>query len=255
MDFEDIIYEKKDGIAWITINRPEKRNSLRHKTWTELYKAVVDASIEATIGVIVLTGAGEKAFCSGADQNEQETPEYRVICFALANAIMKAPKPIIASVSGYAIGGGNWLHSICDLTIAADNAIFGQVGPRVGSLASGFALPFQARIVGEKKAREMWMLCEQYSAEEALDMGLVNTVVSLDRLHEETESWCKKLLAKSPTCLRAVKACFNQSLGHLHTADSLEEIMVPGWSYMDESKEGVRAFLEKREPDFSKFRK
>lgn len=255
MEYEDILFKKKDGIARITINRPDKRNALRHQTWSELYDALVESSIDNSVGVIVLTGAGDKAFCAGADQNEEETNEYRVICFAVANAITRAPKPVIAAVNGFAIGGGNWIHCLCDLTIASESAIFGQVGPRVGSIASGFMLPYQARILGEKKARELWMLCEQYSAKEALEMGLVNKVVPPAKLEEEVNKWCDRILSLSPTCLRAVKACFSQALGHLHNSNSIEELMVPGWSQSDESKEGVRAFLEKRKPDFNKFRK
>ena len=255
MKYEDILFEKKDGIARITINRPEKRNALRQQTWRELYDALVNASIDSSVGVIVLTGAGDKAFCAGADQNEEETNEYRVICFAVANAITKAPKPVIAAVNGFAIGGGNWIHCLCDLTMAGENAIFGQVGPMIGSIAAGFMLPYQARILGEKKAREFWMLCEQYSAEEALEMGLVNKVVPPDKLEEEVNKWCDRILSLSPTCLKAVKGCFTQALGHLHGADSMEELVFPGWSSSEESKEGVKAFLEKRRPDFNKFRK
>lgn len=255
MEFQDIIYEKKDGIAKITVNRPEKRNALRFQTWRELYEAITDAAVDPTVGVIVLTGAGDKAFCAGADQNEEEVPEYRMTARSVARAITNAPKPVIAAVNGYAIGSGNWIAYLCDLTLASENAIFGQTGPRVGSPPTGLNVPYLVRVIGEKKAREMWMLCRQYGAEEALQMGLANKVVPLDKLTEEVDQWCKELLALSPTALKATKYSFNSATQMLHGAEPLEEMIAQTYIGSEESKEGVKAFLEKRKPDFEKFRK
>ena len=255
MEYEDIIYEKTDGIATITINRPKKLNALRQKTWIETYNAIVDASTDCVIGVIVLTGSGDRAFCAGADQNEEETPEYRMMAKSLARGITNATKPVIAAVNGYAIGSGNWLAYICDFTIASENAIFGQTGPRVGSPPTGWNIPYLAWVVGEKRAREMWMMCRQYSAQDALKMGLVNMVVPTDKLAGEVEKWCKELLALSPTALKAAKASFNCATQLLYSSEPLEEWIAQPYIGSTESKEGVNAFLEKRSPDFGKYRK
>ena len=255
MQLSDIIYEKKNGVAKITINRPEKRNALRFQTWTELHQALIDAERDKTVGVVVLTGAGDKAFAAGADQNEPETPQYRRLCESVMRAITNASKPVIAMVNGYAIGGGHWLHYLCDFTVASENAIFGQTGPRVGSLPAGWNISYLAWVVGEKRAREIWMLCRQYNAQQALEMGLVNKVVPLDKLQEEVDKWCQELLALSPTCLKAVKASYNMAVQLLHVANPIEEIISAGFYDTDESKEGVRAFLEKRAPDFNQFRR
>lgn len=214
--YEDILYETYNGIAKITINRPEVHNAFRPKTVMELIDAFAYARDDASIGVIVLAGAGDKAFCSGGDQKvrghggyvgEDEIPRLNVL--DLQRLIRVIPKPVVAMVSGYAIGGGHVLHVVCDLTIAADNAVFGQTGPKVGSFDAGYGSGYLARIVGHKKAREIWFLCRQYNAQEALDMGLVNTVVPLEQLEAETIQWCEEMLEKSPTALRFLKAAFN----------------------------------------------
>src|SRR5499433_1378262 len=221
MAYTDILYEKKNGVAWITINRPEVRNAFRTTTVAELTDAFVDARWDATIGVVVLTGAGDKAFCSGGDQKERGQGGYApgqrpMDVEALHSAIRHIPKPVIAMVNGFAIGGGHVLHVLCDLSIAADTAIFGQTGPRVGSVDAGHGTGFLARIVGEKKAREIWFLCRQYSAQEALAMGLVNKVVPAAELRSEVEAWCRELLAMSPTALKLAKYSFNADTDHIH---------------------------------------
>ena len=214
--YEDILYETYNGIAKITINRPEVRNAFTPKTVMELMDAFAYARDDAKVGVIILTGAGDLAFCSGGDQKvrgnggyvgEDQIPRLNVL--DLQRLIRVIPKPVIAMVKGYAIGGGHVLHIVCDLTIAADNAIFGQTGPRVGSFDGGYGAGYLARIVGHKKAREIWYLCRQYNAQEALDMGLVNTVVPLEQVEEETIKWCEEILEKSPMALRFLKAAFN----------------------------------------------
>ena len=214
--YEEIIYETYNGIAKITINRPQVRNAFTPRTVMELLDAFAHARDDSSVGVIVLTGAGDLAFCSGGDQKvrgnggyvgEDQIPRLNVL--DLQRLIRVIPKPVIAMVKGYAIGGGHVLHIVCDLTIAADNAIFGQTGPKVGSFDGGYGAGYLARIVGHKKAREIWYLCRQYNAQEALDMGLVNTVVPLDRVEEETIQWCEEILEKSPTALRFLKAAFN----------------------------------------------
>ena len=214
--YEDVIYEKAEGIARITINRPEVHNAFRPKTVFELQQTLEDAHEDPEIGVVLLTGAGGKAFCSGGDQRvrghggyvgEDKTPRLNIL--GVQNQIRYMPKPVIAVVAGYAIGGGHVLHVVCDLTIAADNAIFGQTGPKVGSFDGGYGASYLASIVGQKKAREIWFLCRQYNAQEALQMGLVNTVVPLDQLEEESIKWAKEILEKSPIALRFLKASFN----------------------------------------------
>jgi len=259
VEYTDIRYEKKDGVAWIIIDRPDVRNAFRTRTVAELTDAFVDARWDRTVGVVVLTGAGDKAFCAGGDQKERGqggySPDQRPMDVeALHSAIRHIPKPVIAMVNGFAIGGGHVLHVLCDLSIAAETAIFGQTGPRVGSVDAGHGTGFLARVVGEKKAREIWYMCRQYTAQEALTMGLVNKVVPLKDLRTETESWCRELLDKSPTALALAKQSFNvdseQRAGvaqFAHTALNL-------YYGTDEAMEGRNAFVEKRPVDYRKFR-
>src|SRR5213595_503060 len=215
MPYDDILYDARDGVAWITINRPEVRNAFRAKTVDELIAAFRAAWGDPEVGVVVLTGAGDKAFSAGGDQRERTQGGYTggagigMDVHGLHGVIRAIPKPVIAMVNGYAIGGGHVLHVLCDLTIAADTAVFGQTGPRVGSVDPGFGTAYLARIVGEKKAREIWYLCRQYSAQEALQMGLVNKVVPAAQLRAEVEQWCRELLDKSPTALALAKQSFN----------------------------------------------
>lgn len=258
--YEDILYETCDGIAKITINRPEVRNAFRPKTVFELIDAVARARDDAAIGVIILTGAGGKAFCSGGDQKvrghggyvgDDQIPRLNVL--DLQRLIRAIPKPVIAMVAGYAIGGGHVLHIVCDLTIAADNAVFGQTGPNVGSFDAGYGSGYLARIVGHKKAREIWYLCRQYNAQQALEMGLVNTVVPLERLEEETVQWAREILSKSPTAIRFLKAAFNADTDGLAGIQQLAGDATLLFYTTDEAKEGRDAFKEKRSPNFKKF--
>lgn len=258
--YEDILYETHEGMAKITINRPEVRNAFRPKTVMELIDAFARARDDADIGVIILTGAGDKAFCSGGDQKvrghggyvgDDDIPRLNVL--DLQRLIRTIPKPVVAMVAGYAIGGGHVLHIVCDLTIAADNAIFGQTGPKVGSFDGGYGAGYLARIVGHKKAREIWYLCRQYNAQEALEMGLVNTVVPLEQLEEETVKWCREMLEKSPTALRFLKAAFNADTDGLAGIQQLAGDATLLYYTTDEAKEGRDAFKEKRKPDFGKF--
>jgi 2-ketocyclohexanecarboxyl-CoA hydrolase len=243
-------------VAWITINRPERRNAFRALTVREMIAAFRDAWADDDIGVVVLTGAGDKAFCSGGDQKERTAQGYSggpgigLEVGELHSVIRNIPKPVIAMVNGYAIGGGHVLHVVCDLTIAADTAVFGQVGPRVGSVDPGFGTAYLARIVGEKKAREIWFLCRQYSASEALAMGLVNKVVPLAELRAETERWCAELLQMSPTALKLAKQSFNADTEHIHGLTELGFAALELYYGTAESQEGLQAFLEKRRPDF-----
>src|SRR5213596_1207908 len=257
MTSTDILYEKKDGVAWITINRPEVRNAFRTRTVAELTDAFVDARWDPSIGVVVLTGAGDKAFCAGGDQKERGqggySPDQRPMDVeALHNAIRHIPKPVIAMVNGFAVGGGHVLHVLCDLSIASEDAIFGQTGPRVGSVDAGHGTGFLARVVGEKKAREIWYLCRQYSAAEALAMGLVNEVVPAAELRAETERWCRDLLEKSPTALRLAKQSFNADTEHIAGITELGFSALQLNYQTDEALEGRNAFLEKRPPRFRK---
>lgn len=258
--YEDIIYETGEGIAKITINRPEVRNAFRPLTVEELSAAFKQAEEDPQIGVVILTGAGTKAFCSGGDQKVRGEGGYldaqgvpRLNVLTLQRQIRLLPKPVIAMVAGYAIGGGHVLHVICDLTIAADNAVFGQTGPKVGSFDAGYGATYLARIVGHKKAREIWYLCRQYTAQQAFEMGLVNAVVPLDRLEEETIKWCREILEKSPLALRFLKAAFNADTDGLAGLQQLAGDATMLYYMTDEAKEGKQAFLEKREPDFTKF--
>jgi naphthoate synthase len=259
-EYEDIIYETYGGMAKITINRPEVRNAFRPKTVMEMIDAFSAARDDADIGVIILTGAGDKAFCSGGDQKirghggyvgDDQIPRLNVL--DLQRLIRVIPKPVIAMVAGYAIGGGHVLHVVCDLTIAADNAIFGQTGPKVGSFDGGYGAGYLARIVGHKKAREIWYLCRQYTAQEALEMGLVNKVVPLEQLEEETVKWAQEILEKSPTAIRFLKAAFNADTDGLAGIQQLAGDATLLYYTTDEAKEGRDAFKEKRKPDFSKF--
>jgi len=259
MEYTDIRYEKKDGVAWIIIDRPEVRNAFRTRTVAELTDAFVDARWDRTVGVVVLTGAGDKAFCAGGDQKERGqggySPDQRPMDVeALHSAIRHIPKPVIAMVNGFAIGGGHVLHVLCDLSIAAETAIFGQTGPRVGSVDAGHGTGFLARVVGEKKAREIWYMCRQYTAEEALAMGLVNKVVPLKDLRAETEAWCRELLDKSPTALALAKQSFNVDSEQRAGVAQFALTALNLYYGTDEAMEGRNAFVEKRPVDYRKFR-
>jgi naphthoate synthase len=258
--FADIKYHKAEGIAKITINRPERRNAFLPLTVKEMSQALEDAHEDPEIGVIILTGEGNEAFCSGGDQAVRGDSGYvdemgisRLNVLEFQRQIRNCPKPVIAMVAGYAIGGGHVLHMICDLTIAADNAVFGQTGPMVGSFDAGYGASYMARIVGQKKAREIWFLCRQYSAKEALEMGLVNTVVPLERLEEETIEWAKQILANSPIAIRCLKAALNADCDGQAGLQQLGGCATMLYYMTEEGKEGKNAFLEKRKPDFSKF--
>lgn len=261
--YQDIRYERVKGeaIAKITINRPEVRNAFRPETVAELIDAFDHARDDMTTGVILLTGEGDLAFCSGGDQRVRghggyvgetdRTPRLNIL--DVQKQIKYLPKPVIAVVAGYAIGGGHVLHLVCDLTIAADNARFGQTGPRVGSFDGGYGSAYLARVVGHKKAREIWYLCRQYTAQEALDMGLVNTVVPLARLHDEAIQWAREINEKSPTALRFLKASFNVDTDGQAGLQQIAGDATLLYYLTEEAKEGKNAFLEKRKPDWSKF--
>jgi naphthoate synthase len=259
--FEDILYHTcADGIAKITINRPKRRNAFRPLTVTELQQAFALARDDANIGVVILTGAGEQAFCSGGDQSVRGDGGYvgadgvpRLNVLDLQRQIRTLPKPVIAMIAGYAIGGGHVLHLVCDLSIAADNARFGQTGPRVGSFDGGYGASYMARVVGQKRAREVWFLCRQYDAKTALSWGLVNAVVPLARLEEETVAWCREILANSPTAIRLLKAALNADCDGQAGLQQLAGDATLLFYLTEEAKEGKRAFLEKRKPDFKKF--
>lgn len=259
--YEDILYEKCDeGIAKITINRPKVRNAFRPKTVTEMMQAFTDARDDAKTGVVILTGAGELAFCSGGDQKIRGTGGYvdehgiaRLNVLDLQRMIRTLPKPVVAMVAGYAIGGGHVLHMLCDLTIAAENARFGQTGPKVGSFDGGYGASYMARLVGQKKAREIWFLCRQYDAQQALQMGLVNHVVPLERLEEETVQWCREILANSPMALRCLKAALNADCDGQAGLQELAGNATLLYYLSEEGKEGKQAFLEKRKPNFKRF--
>jgi naphthoate synthase len=260
--FEDIRYEKADGIAKITINRPERRNAFRPLTVEEMRRALQEARDDSSIGVIILTGEGEHAFCSGGDQKIRGDAGYadnhgveRLNVLDFQREIRNCPKPVIAMVAGWAVGGGHVLHVICDLTIAADNAKFGQTGPRVGSFDGGFGSSYLARIVGQKKAREIWFLCRTYDAQQALDMGLVNTVVPYADLEIETVKWCREILEKSPLAIRCLKAAMNADCDGQAGLQELAGNATLLYYMSEEGQEGRNAFVEKRKPDFSKFPK
>lgn len=258
--YTDIRYHKAEGIAKITINRPELRNAFRPLTVVEMGRALDDARDDESIGVVILTGEGKDAFCSGGDQRVRGESGYkdaqgvhRLNVLDFQRQMRSCPKPIIAMVAGYAIGGGHVLHVMCDLTIAADNAIFGQTGPRVGSFDGGYGAAYLARIVGQKKAREIWYLCRQYNAAQALEMGLVNAVVPYEQLEAETVQWCREILANSPIAIRCLKAGFNADCDGQAGLQELAGNATMLFYMSEEGQEGRNAFLEKRKPDFSKF--
>lgn len=262
-EFTDIVYEKcSDGIAKITINRPQVHNAFRPQTVIEMSRALNDARNDADVGVIILTGMGENAFCSGGDQKVRGTGGYvgddgtpRLNVLDLQREIRTCQKPVVAMVAGWCVGGGHVLHMMCDLTIAAENAMFGQTGPRVGSFDGGWGASYMARIVGQKKAREIWFLCRFYNAKEALDMGLVNTVVPLEKLEAETVQWCREMLANSPLALRCLKAALNADCDGQAGLQELAGNATLLYYMTEEGREGKNAFLEKRRPDFSKFQR
>lgn len=260
-DFEDILYEKsEEGIAKITINRPQVRNAFRPLTVREMETALADARDDENIGVIILTGQGKDAFCSGGDQKVRGNGGYvggdgvpRLNVLDFQRQIRTCPKPVIAMVAGCCVGGGHVLHMMCDLTIAADNARFGQTGPRVGSFDGGWGASYMARIVGQKKAREIWFLCRFYDATEALEMGLVNTVVPYEELEAETVQWCREILANSPIAIRCLKAALNADCDGQAGLQELAGNATLLYYMTEEGKEGKEAFLEKRRPNFKKF--
>jgi len=258
--FTDIRYEKAEGIAKITIHRPEVRNAFRPLTVQELIQAFEDVREDPEVGVAILTGEGTEAFCSGGDQRvrgnagyvgEDKVPRLNVL--DLQKLIRALPKPVVAMVAGFAIGGGHVLHVVCDLTIAAENARFGQTGPKVGSFDGGFGASYLARLVGQKKAREIWFLCRQYDAAQALEMGLVNTVVPLDSLEEETVRWCREMLKLSPFALRLLKASFNAAEDGFAGLQQLAHDANLLFYMSEEAQEGRDAYMQRRQPDFSKF--
>jgi naphthoate synthase len=260
--YQDILYAKSEGIAKITINRPKVHNAFTPQTVDEMIDALHDARFDSKIGVIILTGAGDKAFCSGGDQKVRGHSGYqdaegseRLNVLDLQKMIRSCPKPVIAMVKGYAIGGGHVLHVVCDLTIAADNAVFGQVGPKVGSFDGGFGASYIASLVGQKKAKEIWFLCKQYSAKEALDMGLINHVAPLQEVEAVTISWCEEILKHSPIALRCLKSAFNADLDGQAGIQELAGNATMLYYMSDEAKEGHQAFLERRLPNFKKFPK
>ncbi len=261
-EYKEIKFQKLGAIAKISINRPEKHNAFTPLTVQEMITAMDHCRDNTDIGVIILTGEGGKAFCSGGDQSvrghggyvgEDQVPRLNVL--DLQMQIRRIPKPVIAMVAGWAIGGGHVLHVVCDLSIAAENARFGQTGPKVGSFDGGFGASYLARIVGQKKAREIWYLCDQYDANEALDMGLVNKVVPLELLEETTIQWCQKILEKSPIALRMLKSAFNAELDGQAGIQELAGNATLLYYLSEEAKEGKNAFMEKRQPDFSKYPK
>lgn len=266
-NYSDIIYEKMDGIAKITINRPEVRNAFRPETVMEMHNAFSDAREDQNVGVVLLTGKGpaedgKYAFCSGGDQRIRGDQGYiggdgvpRLNVLDLQKLIRSIPKPVIALVAGYAIGGGHVLHVVCDLTIAADNAIFGQTGPRVGSFDGGFGASYLARLVGQKRAREIWYLCRQYNAQEAFEMGLINKVVPVEQLENEGVQWAKEILEKSPLSIRLLKSAFNAELDGQQGIQELAGNATLLYYMSEEAQEGKKAYLEKRKPDFTKFPK
>lgn len=260
--FTDILYEKAEGIAKITINRPDVRNAFRPLTVREMGQAFEAAREDPEVGVVVLTGAGDEAFCSGGDQRVRGDQGYvgddqvpRLNVLDLQRQIRTLPKPVVAMVAGYAVGGGHVLHVVCDLTIAAENAKFGQTGPKVGSFDGGFGSAYLARIVGQKRAREIWFLCRQYDAKQAHAMGLVNAVVPLDRLEEETVAWCREMLEMSPLALRCLKAAMNADCDGQTGLQELAGNATLLYYMSEEAQEGRNAYLERRKPDFSRFRR
>jgi dihydroxynaphthoic acid synthetase len=260
MEFSDILYEKKGGVAKIVINRPAVYNAFRTLTIKEMVQSFEDAEADQSVGVVVLTGTGNKAFCTGGDAKEVVEkggydPDMSIFIKKLHNLIVSLSKPVIAAVNGFAIGGGHVIQVLCDLSIAAENAKFGQVGPKVGSFDAGFGSVYLARVVGIKRAKEIWFLCRQYTAQEALTMGLVNKVVPADKLEEETNAWCRDILALSPTALKFLKASFYADISHASGIDAVSSLGTATFSSTEESLEGRKAFLEKRAPEFFKHAK
>lgn len=261
-EFEEIKFEYFEGIAKISINRARYRNAFTPDTIMEIIQAMVYCRESQDIATVILTGEGDKAFCAGGDQNVKNIAGYigkdgvpRLNVLDLQKMIRSLPKPVVAMVNGYAIGGGHVLHVVCDLSIASENAIFGQTGPRVGSFDAGFGSSYLARIVGQKKAREIWFLCRQYSAAEALEMGLVNTVVPLEQLEDETVKWCKEMMNHSPLALRMIKAGLNAEMDGMAGIQELAGNATMLYYMTEEAHEGKNAFLEKRKPDFGKYPK
>ena len=264
MELVDVIYEKQDGVAKVTINRPEVYNAFRARTVKELIWTLRDAWDDNKIGAVILTGAGEKAFCTGGDQSNKGDSGYDssgglgggigLEVEALHHTIRDIPKPVIAAVNGFAIGGGHVLHVICDLTIASETAVFGQAGPRVGSYDAGFGSAYLARIVGEKKAREIWYLCEKYSAQEAKEMGLVNKIVPQNELMAAAQDWAEKIVQKSPTAIKMLKYSFNADSANIAGISQISMASLAMFYQSEESAEGRDAFIEKRPTDFNKFR-
>ncbi|MCB0733517.1 MAG: 1,4-dihydroxy-2-naphthoyl-CoA synthase [Flavobacteriales bacterium] len=261
-EYSDILFDEFEGIARITINRPEVYNAFTPQTNVDMIDAMEIARERQDIGVVVLTGTGDKAFCSGGDQNVKGKGGYigddgvpRLNVLDLHKKIRELPKPVVAMVNGYAIGGGHVLHVVCDLTIASENAIFGQTGPKVGSFDAGFGSNYLARHVGQKKAREIWFLCRQYTAHEAERMGMVNKVVPLDQLEDEVVDWCKTMMKRSPLALRMIKRGLNAELDGQRGLMEFAGDATLMYYLMEEAHEGKNAFLEKRDPDFQKFPK
>jgi naphthoate synthase len=261
-DYEEILFDFFEGIARITINRPRYHNAFTPDTVKEMIDAMHICRDNNDIGIVVITGAGDKAFCSGGDQNVKGHGGYigkdgipRLNVLDLQKLIRSLPKPVIAMVNGYAIGGGHVLHVICDMTVASDNAIFGQVGPKVGSFDGGLGSSYLARIVGQKKAREIWFLCRQYNAQEAFDMGLVNKVVPFNQLEDEVVDWCKTIMQRSPLAIRMLKYSFNAELDGQIGIQELAGNATLLYYLTEEAQEGKNAFLEKRDPDFQKYPK
>jgi len=257
-DFNDIIYEKRRGVARVTINRPEAYNAFTTSTQDELIKAFEDAAGDDTVGVVVFTGAGDKAFCTGGDAKEAKAGYRKGMLekdLKVKTLIREMPKPVLAAVNGYAIGGGHVYHQICDLSIASENAIFGQVGPLVGSFDPGVGVIDLMMVVGEKKAREIWYLCHRYTANEALDMGLVNKVVPADKLEEEVDKWCDEILEKSPGAIAGVKACFNAATTYMRGIETVSSQYL--WKYYasEEAEHWKNAFWQKKKPDWQRFRR
>jgi naphthoate synthase len=261
-DYQDILFEALEGIAKITINRPESRNAFRPQTLTEMAEAFAAARQDPDVGVIILTGAGHEAFCSGGDQRVRAKQGYvgadgvpRLNVLELQRQIRSLPKPVVAMVAGYAIGGGHVLHLVCDLTVAAENARFGQTGPRVGSFDGGFGASYLASVIGQKRAREVWFLCRQYDAQQALEWGLVNAVVPIEKLEEETVRWCREMLVHSPLALRCLKSAFNAALDGQAGLQEFAGNATLLYYMTEEAQEGRNAYVERRPPNFKKFRR
>ncbi|MBB6123392.1 enoyl-CoA hydratase-related protein [Sphingobium subterraneum] len=261
MNFDDILYEASEGIATITINRPQVLNAFTGKTVDELTRAFMQAWADRSVRAVILTGTGDRAFCTGGDQSTRSADGYDHVARSergvdiddLYSVIRDIPKPVIAAVNGYAIGGGHVLHVICDMTIASEKAKFGQVGPRVGSVDAGFGTGYLATVVGEKKAREIWFLCRQYTAEQAREMGLVNAVVPHEKLMDEARAWAAEIVLLSPTAIKLAKQSFNVSSEQFRATGAFASSAVSLYYATEESQEGRNAFMEKRKPDYSKF--